>query len=122
MIIHFLMPVYNLQFPSLIFQFIPSYMYVMWMRGAGHVARMEEKRNVYRLLVRKPEGTRPSGRPRRRWIDNIKMDHLEIGLSVVDRTGLAPDRYRSCEFSNEPSGSIKCWESTEWLHNLWQLE
>jgi hypothetical protein len=40
----------------------------------GHVARMEEKRNVYRLLVGKPEGERPLGRPRRRWIDNIKMD------------------------------------------------
>jgi hypothetical protein len=44
------------------------------MRWAGHVARMEEKRNVYRLLVGKSEGKRPLGRPRRRWIDNIKMD------------------------------------------------
>jgi hypothetical protein len=44
------------------------------MRWAGHVARMGEKRNVYRLLVGKPEGTRPLGRPRRRCIDNIKMD------------------------------------------------
>jgi hypothetical protein len=54
------------------------------MRWAGHVARMREKRNVYRLLVRKPEGKRPQGRPRRKWIDNIKIDLLEIGLSVVD--------------------------------------
>jgi hypothetical protein len=53
-----------------------------------------EKRNVYMLLVGKPEGKRPLGRPRRRWIDNIKMDHLEIGLSVVDWTGLTQDRYR----------------------------
>jgi hypothetical protein len=60
---------------------------------AGHVARMGEKRNVYRLLVRKPEGKRPLGRPRRMWIDNIKMDLLEIGLSVVDWIGLAQDRY-----------------------------
>jgi hypothetical protein len=45
---------------------------------------MGEKRNVYRLLVGKPEEERPLGRPRRRWIDNIKMDLLEIGLSVVD--------------------------------------
>jgi hypothetical protein len=45
-------------------------------------------------LVGKPEGKRPLGRPRRRWIDNIKMDHLEIGLSVVDWIGLAQDRYR----------------------------
>jgi hypothetical protein len=49
---------------------------------------------VYRLLVGKPEGRRPLGRPRRRWIDNIKMDHLEIGLSVVDWIGLAQDRYK----------------------------
>jgi hypothetical protein len=45
------------------------------MRLAEHVARMGEKRNVYRLLVGKPEGKRPLGRPRRRWIDNIKMDN-----------------------------------------------
>jgi hypothetical protein len=64
------------------------------MRWAGHVARMEEKRNVYRLLVGKPEERRRLGRPRRRWIDNIKIDHLEIGLSVVDWIGLAQDRYR----------------------------
>jgi hypothetical protein len=48
------------------------------MRWAGHVARIGEKRNVFRLLVRKPEGKRPLGRPRRRWIDNIKVDLLEI--------------------------------------------
>jgi hypothetical protein len=64
----------------------------MW--WAGHVARMGEKRNVYRLLVGKPEGRRPLGRQRRRWIDNIKMDLSEIGLNVVDWIGLAQDRYR----------------------------
>jgi hypothetical protein len=64
------------------------------MRWAGHVARMGEKRNVYRLLVGKPEGKRPLGRWRHRWIDNIKMDLLEIGLSVVDWIGLTQDRYR----------------------------
>jgi hypothetical protein len=53
-----------------------------------------EKRNVYQLLVGKPEGERPLGRPRRGWIDNIKMDLLEIGLSVVVWIGLAQDRYR----------------------------
>jgi hypothetical protein len=58
------------------------------------VARIGEKRNVYRLLVGKPEGKRPLGRPRRRWIDNINMDHLEMGLSVVDWIGMAQDRYR----------------------------
>jgi hypothetical protein len=74
---------------------------------------MGEKRNVYRLLVGKPEGKRPLGRPRRRWMDNIKMDLLEIGVSVVDWIGLAQDRYRwraLVNSGNEPSGSIKCWE------------
>jgi hypothetical protein len=54
---------------------------------------MGEKRNVYRLLVGNPEGKRPLGRPRRRWMDNIKTDLLVIGVSVVDRIGLAQDRY-----------------------------
>jgi hypothetical protein len=64
------------------------------MRWAGHVARMGEKRNVYMLLVGKSEGKRPLGRPRRRWMDNIKMELLEMGLTVVDWIGLAQDRYR----------------------------
>jgi hypothetical protein len=55
---------------------------------------MGEKRNVYRLLVGKAEGRRPLGRPRCRWIDNIKMDLLVLGVSVVDWIGLAQDRYR----------------------------
>jgi hypothetical protein len=55
---------------------------------------MEEKRNVYRLLVGKPEGKRPLGRPRHRWIDNFKMDLLGIGLSIVHWIGLAQDSYR----------------------------
>jgi hypothetical protein len=63
-------------------------------RWVGHVARMGEKKNMYRLLVGKAEGKRPLGRPRRRWMDNIKMDLLEIGLNVVDWIGLAQDRYR----------------------------
>jgi hypothetical protein len=52
------------------------------------------ERGMYRLLVRKPEGKRPLGRPRRRWIDNIKMALLEIRLKVVGWIGLAQDRYR----------------------------
>jgi hypothetical protein len=55
---------------------------------------MGEKRNVYRLLVGKSEGKRPLGRPKRTWIDNIKMDLLEIGVNVVDWICLAQDRYR----------------------------
>jgi hypothetical protein len=49
------------------------------MRWAGHVARMEEERNVYRVLMGKPEGKRPLGRPRRRWEDGIRMDLMQIG-------------------------------------------
>jgi hypothetical protein len=63
------------------------------MRWTGHVERMGEKRNVYRLLVGKPEGKRLLGRPRHRWMDNIKIDILEIGVSIVDCIGLAEDRY-----------------------------
>jgi hypothetical protein len=64
------------------------------MRWAGHVARMGEKRNAYRLLVGKPEGKRPLGRPRRRWVDNIRMDLGEVGWDDVDWIGLAQDRKR----------------------------
>jgi hypothetical protein len=64
------------------------------MRWAEHMAQMGEKRNVCRLLVGKPEGKRPQGRPRHTWMDNIKMDLLEIGLSVVDCIGLAQDKER----------------------------
>jgi hypothetical protein len=55
------------------------------MRWAGHVARTGEKRNVYRLLVGKPEAKRPLGRPRRRWVDNVKMDLLR---DMLGRCGL----------------------------------
>jgi hypothetical protein len=79
---------------------------------------MGEKRNVYRLLLGKPEGKTPLERPRCRWIYNIKMDLLEIGLGGVDWIGLAQGRYSTCENSNEPSGSMKCWETTKWLHKL----
>jgi hypothetical protein len=64
------------------------------MRWAGHVARTGEKRNGYRLLVGKPEGKRPLGRPRRRWVDNIRMDLGEMGWDDVDWIGLAKDRNR----------------------------
>jgi hypothetical protein len=64
----------------------------MRMRWAGHVARMREKRNAYRLLVGKPEGKRPLGRPRRRWVDDIRMDLGEVEWGDVDWIGLAKDR------------------------------
>jgi hypothetical protein len=59
-------------------------------RWAGHVARMGEKRNAYRILVGKPEGKRPLGR--RRWVNNIKMDLREIGWDGMDWIDLAQDR------------------------------
>jgi hypothetical protein len=62
------------------------------MRWAGHVARMGEKKNAYRILVGKPEGKRPVGRPRRRWVDNIKMDLREIECDGVDWMDMAEDR------------------------------
>ena len=62
------------------------------MRWAGHVAHMGEGRGMYRVLVGKPEGKRPLGRPRRKWEDNIRMDLLEVGLGYEDWIGLAQDR------------------------------
>jgi hypothetical protein len=59
---------------------------------AGHVARMGEKRNAYRILVGNLEGNRPLGRPRRRWVDNIKMDLREIGWDGMDWIHLAQVR------------------------------
>ena len=64
------------------------------MRWAGHVARMGEDRGVHRMLVGKPEGKRPLGRPRRRWEDNIKMDLQEVGGGRWDWMELAQDRDR----------------------------
>jgi len=64
------------------------------MRWAGHVARMSEDRGAYWVLVGKPEGKRPLGRPRRRWVDNIRMDLQEVGCGYVDWIGLAQDRDR----------------------------
>jgi hypothetical protein len=62
------------------------------MRWAGHVARMGEGRGVYMVLVGRPEGKRPLGRPRRRWEDNIKMDLREIGIDGANWIQLAQDR------------------------------
>ena len=64
------------------------------LRWAGHVAGMGEERGVYRVLVGKPEGKRPLGRPRRRWVDNIRMDLQEVGCGHMDWIGLAQDRDR----------------------------
>jgi hypothetical protein len=72
---------------------------------------MGEKMNAYRLLVGKTEGKKPLERPRRRWVDNIRMDLREVGWGDVNWIGLAQDRNRwralSCEFGIEPSVSMK---------------
>jgi hypothetical protein len=61
------------------------------MRWARHAGRTGKKKNAYRSLVGKPEGKRPLGRPRRRWVDNIRMDLGEVGWGDVDWIGLAKD-------------------------------
>ena len=78
----------------------------------GYVARMGERRGVFRVLVGKPEGEKTLGRPRHRWEDNIMMDLQEVGCEGMDWIELAQDRdmVGSCECGNEPSGSIKCGE------------
>jgi hypothetical protein len=77
------------------------------MRWAGHVAQME-KSNAYKLLVGRPEGKRPLGKLRRRWVDNIRMDLGEVRWGDVDWIGLVE------EFGIEPSSSMKCWETIGW--------
>jgi hypothetical protein len=64
------------------------------MRWAGHVARMGEEKGVYRVLVGKPEGKRPLGRPRRRWVDNIRMELQDVRCGYMDWIGLAQGRDR----------------------------
>jgi len=64
------------------------------MRRAGHVARMGERKDVYRVLVGKPEGKRPLGRPRRKWEDNIMLDLQEVECGGMDWIDLAQDRDR----------------------------
>jgi hypothetical protein len=62
------------------------------MKWVGHVARLGEKRNAYRILVGNPEGKRPLGRPRHGWVDDIKMDLREIGWDGVNWIDMAQDR------------------------------
>jgi hypothetical protein len=70
------------------------------MRWAGHVARMGEGRGVCRVLVWRPKGKRPLGRPGRRWEDNIKMDHKDIGIDGANWIQLAQDRVQWRAFVN----------------------
>jgi len=64
------------------------------MRWAGHVARIGEERGVHKVLVGKPVGRRPLGRPRRRWVDDIRMDLQQVGCVYMDWIGLAQNRDR----------------------------
>ena len=64
------------------------------LRWAGHVEHMGEERGVYSVLVGKPDRKRPLGRPRRRWVNNIRMDLQEVGCVYMDWIGLAQDRDR----------------------------
>ena len=64
------------------------------MGWAGNVACVGEERGVYRVLLGKPEGRRPLGRPRRRWVDNIRMDLQEVVCGYMDWIGLVQDRDR----------------------------
>ena len=83
------------------------------LRWAEHVARMGEEKWVYRFLLGKPEGRRPMWRPRRRWVDNIRMDLQEVGCGCMDWIGLAQDRDRWRTLVSAVMnlrGSVKCGE------------
>jgi hypothetical protein len=82
-------------------------------RWVKHVACMGMQFNAYRVLIGKPEGNKPWERPRNGWEDNIKMEG-DCGL-------YSSSSGQTSEHSNEPLGSIKCWEFLEWLSNCWLL-
>jgi hypothetical protein len=91
----------------------------------GTCSTNEEMRNAYRLLVGKPEGKRPLGRKRRRWVNNIKMDLGETVLYGVVCSCMAQCRDNWRDLLTAIIGLrflVKCWESTEWLHHLWHFE
>jgi hypothetical protein len=85
-----LLIMYELYFTSNIVRVIKS----RRMRWTVHVARLGERRDVFRFLVRKPEGKRPHRRPSCRWEDNIKMDIQEVGCGGMDWTNVALDKDR----------------------------
>jgi hypothetical protein len=99
------------------------------MRWSGNVARMGEKRNAYRLSVGKPEGRRTLGRPKRRWLDNIRMYLVEVGWGDVDWIGLAQDRNRWRALVNsalnllvpQKAGKVSSFQTTRDLSSSVQL-
>jgi len=90
------------------------------MRWAGHVARMGEERGVYRVLVGKPEEKRPLGRPRRRWVDNIRMDLQEVGCgyskTCLKRNAIVPVFYSS--FHRFPFYKGLCFNKTKYVQKI----
>jgi hypothetical protein len=104
----------------------PSIIRTIKSRRMRHVSRMGDKRNTYELLVGKPERRRPLGKLRRRWLDNIRMDLLELGWGDVDWIGLTQgrNRWRRALVNSilNLRVSIKCWETIECLDNWWPLE
>jgi hypothetical protein len=89
----------------------------------GRACSTNETRNAYMILVGKPEGERPLGRPRRRWVDSIIIDLKDIGWGGMDWIDLAQDRNKWRVLVNTVRNirvPLKCWEVPEWLHN-WLL-
>jgi len=76
------------------------------LRWAGHISRMEEGRNAFKILTGKPTGKRTLGRPRRRWEDNIRMDLEKIGINAGNWINSAQLLKSPCECAIEPPGSI----------------
>jgi hypothetical protein len=91
-------------------------------RWVGLVARMRIKRNAYRLLLGRSEGKRPLGRPRCRWMGSTKKRNRRGWHGWNWSCSEWKPVVGLCEYVNELSGSIKCWEVLEWLHNWWLLE
>jgi hypothetical protein len=82
---------------------------------------MGEKRNAYRLLVGKPERRRRLRKPRRKWLDNIRMDLVEVGWGDVDWLRIGTDE-ELLRIGIEPSGSMKCWEAIKCTNSSGSLE
>jgi hypothetical protein len=84
---------------------------IKWRRmcWAGHMACMLEGRGAYRVLVGRPKGKRPLGRPRHRWEDNIKMDLRETGINGANWIWLAPDRVQWWAFLNTVMNLLPVW-------------
>ena len=92
---------------------------IKWRRmgWAGHMARRGDERGVFMVLVVKPEGRRPLGRPRYRWVDNIRLDLQEVGCGYMDWIGLAQDRDRWRTFVSAVMNLGVMWNAGNFLTN-----